>query len=116
MMITMFLNAMCLVQALCGADCSGQEGQSQRFDCSDWLVKDTSPARFHPAASHCRICCLYVLSLPGATAKRLNLPSEKQFWSRGITACAVCDGAAPIFRVGKIMTTTMCTIHLCPSI
>ncbi|QNP31073.1 FAD-dependent oxidoreductase [Cylindrospermopsis curvispora GIHE-G1] len=34
----------------------------------------------------------------GATAKRLGLPSEEQFWSRGISACAICDGATPIFR------------------
>ncbi len=34
----------------------------------------------------------------GATAKRLNLPGEELFWQRGISACAVCDGALPIFR------------------
>lgn len=34
----------------------------------------------------------------GATAKRLGLPSEDQFWSRGISACAICDGATPVFR------------------
>ncbi|MEC4892560.1 MAG: thioredoxin-disulfide reductase [Oscillatoria sp. PMC 1051.18] len=34
----------------------------------------------------------------GATAKRLNLPSENKFWSRGISACAICDGATPIFH------------------
>ncbi|MDI9636099.1 thioredoxin-disulfide reductase [Kamptonema cortianum] len=34
----------------------------------------------------------------GATAKRLNLPCEHQFWSHGISACAICDGATPIFR------------------
>ena len=34
----------------------------------------------------------------GATAKRLGLPSENQFWSRGISACAICDGATPIFH------------------
>lgn len=31
-------------------------------------------------------------------AKRLNLPSEPAYWSKGVTACAICDGAAPIFR------------------
>ena len=35
---------------------------------------------------------------PGATAKRLNLPGEKRLWTRGMSACAVCDGALPIFR------------------
>jgi len=34
----------------------------------------------------------------GATAKRLNLPGEDQLWQKGISACAVCDGALPIFR------------------
>ncbi|CAN0497443.1 unnamed protein product [Discosporangium mesarthrocarpum] len=37
-------------------------------------------------------------TVTGATAKRLGLPSEADFWSRGISACAICDGAAPIFR------------------
>jgi len=34
----------------------------------------------------------------GATAKRLGLPGEDQYWQRGMSACAVCDGALPIFR------------------
>ncbi len=34
----------------------------------------------------------------GATAKRLDLPGEQEYWQRGISACAVCDGALPIFR------------------
>lgn len=36
----------------------------------------------------------------GATAKRLDIPGadEKGFWQKGVTACAVCDGAMPIFR------------------
>ena len=34
----------------------------------------------------------------GASANRLNLPREEQFWSRGISACAICDGATPQFR------------------
>lgn len=34
----------------------------------------------------------------GASAKRLNLPGEDTYWQSGISACAVCDGAVPIFR------------------
>lgn len=34
----------------------------------------------------------------GATAKRLNLPGEQEYWNQGISACAICDGATPIFK------------------
>lgn len=36
----------------------------------------------------------------GAQAQRLNVPGtgDNEFWQRGVTACAVCDGAMPIFR------------------
>lgn len=34
----------------------------------------------------------------GATAKKLNLPSEAKLWNKGISACAVCDGGLPFFR------------------
>ncbi|NDC82107.1 thioredoxin-disulfide reductase [bacterium] len=34
----------------------------------------------------------------GATAKRMRIPGEDTYWQRGISACAVCDGALPMFR------------------
>ena len=34
----------------------------------------------------------------GAKANRLELPNENLFWSKGISACAICDGATPQFR------------------
>ena len=39
-----------------------------------------------------------VIIATGATAKRLGLNCENQFWSHGISACAICDGASPIFH------------------
>jgi thioredoxin reductase (NADPH) len=41
-----------------------------------------------------------VIIATGATAKRLDIEGagDKEFWQKGVTACAVCDGAAPIFR------------------
>lgn len=34
----------------------------------------------------------------GATAKRMWVPWEEQYWQKGISACAVCDGWLPLFR------------------
>lgn len=42
-----------------------------------------------------------VIIATGATAKRLNLPSEGTYWSKGISACAICDGASPLFKVRR---------------
>lgn len=39
-----------------------------------------------------------VILATGASAKRMNLPGEDVYWQSGISACAVCDGAVPIFR------------------
>ncbi len=39
-----------------------------------------------------------VIIATGATAKRLFLKGEDEYWQKGISACAVCDGALPIFR------------------
>ena len=39
-----------------------------------------------------------VIIATGASANRLGLPHEDRFWSRGISACAICDGATPQFR------------------
>lgn len=43
-----------------------------------------------------------VIVATGATAKRLRLPREDEFWSRGISACAICDGASPLFK-GQVL-------------
>lgn len=39
-----------------------------------------------------------IIITTGATAKRMGVPGEDTFWQKGISACAVCDGALPIFR------------------
>jgi thioredoxin reductase (NADPH) len=41
---------------------------------------------------------LTVIVATGARANYLGLPSEQQYKNKGVSACAVCDGALPIFR------------------
>ncbi len=45
-----------------------------------------------------KIEALAVIVATGARANYLGLESEKRFKNRGVSACAVCDGALPRFR------------------
>lgn len=65
-------------------------------------VKEVSFAKnpFKIEGTHHSFLAESVIIATGATANRLNIPgaNEGEFWQRGVTACAVCDGAMPIFR------------------
>lgn len=70
-----------------------------RIVTDDILKVDFSgrPFLLQPAAGpalHAR--CVIVAT--GASANWLGLPSEEKFKNRGVSACAVCDGALPRFR------------------
>ncbi|MEX0940565.1 MAG: thioredoxin-disulfide reductase [Candidatus Babeliales bacterium] len=45
-----------------------------------------------------------IIIATGATPKRLNCPGEDKYWGKGVTTCAVCDGAffkdKPVVIVG----------------
>ena len=45
-----------------------------------------------------------VIIATGASANRLDVDGTRdgEFWQRGVTACAVCDGAMPIFRNNEL--------------
>lgn len=43
---------------------------------------------------------LTVIISTGATPKTLGIPGEKEFWSKGVSACAKCD--APFFKKKKV--------------
>ena len=34
-----------------------------------------------------------IIIATGASPKRLNCPGEKEYWGKGVTSCAICDGA-----------------------
>lgn len=64
----------------------------------DVIAVDLSQRPFTVRSSEREVKAHSIIIATGATAKRLGLPSEPQFWSQGISACAICDGATPIFR------------------
>jgi thioredoxin reductase (NADPH) len=59
---------------------------------------DLSVRPFRISADGEEIRTQAVILATGASANRLGLPHEAQFWSQGISACAICDGATPQFR------------------
>ena len=59
---------------------------------------DLSQRPFRVTAEGRTIRAQALILATGASANRLQLPSEERFWSRGISACAICDGATPQFR------------------
>ncbi|AFY77248.1 MAG: thioredoxin-disulfide reductase [Hydrococcus sp. C42_A2020_068] len=64
----------------------------------DVIAVDLSQRPFTVRSSEREVKTHSIIIATGATAKRLGLPGETQFWSQGISACAICDGATPIFR------------------
>jgi thioredoxin reductase (NADPH) len=69
-----------------------------RIHTEDVTRADFSARPFTVASAEREVQAHAVIIATGATAKRLNLPSEPKLWNKGISACAVCDGALPIFR------------------
>ncbi len=43
-----------------------------------------------------------IIIATGASANRLGIKNEQFFWSKGISACAICDGATPQFREAEL--------------
>ncbi len=68
----------------------------------DVISVDLSQRPFTVRSSEREFKTNSIVIATGATAKRLGLPSEHAFWSRGISACAICDGATPVFRGAEL--------------
>ncbi len=58
---------------------------------------DSQPRKVIPAAGD-PVEAHTVVVATGARANYLGLPSEEEYKNKGVSACAVCDGALPIFR------------------
>ena len=63
---------------------------------------DLSQRPFTISSSERTVRAHSVVIATGATARRLNLPNEQTFWSKGISACAICDGASPLFKNNEV--------------
>jgi len=78
--------------------------QAQKFGTQilpeDVTSVDLSKRPFKVTGSSTSFLADTMIIATGASAKRLDVPGtrEGEFWQKGVTACAVCDGAAPIFR------------------
>ncbi len=59
---------------------------------------DLSKRPFRIKTSDSEVEAETVIIATGAIARRMRVPHEDDFWQRGISACAVCDGALPVFR------------------
>ncbi len=72
-----------------GAGIVTEEVESVDLGASPFTVK---PAEGEPVETHT------IIVATGAMANYLGLESEGKFKNRGVSACAVCDGALPRFR------------------
>ena len=59
---------------------------------------DLSKRPFRVQGSEHQVESQAVIVATGAVARRLHVPNEETLWNRGMSACAVCDGALPLFR------------------
>ena len=64
----------------------------------DAISIDLSHRQFTIITNTQKIKTNSIIISTGASANRLGLKNEKSFWSIGISACAICDGATPQFR------------------
>jgi thioredoxin reductase (NADPH) len=88
-----------------GEICEKFRAQSERFGTqifSETVTKvDLSSRPFKVCTDEKEVTASTIIIATGAVARRLVFPGSDEdngFWNKGISACAVCDGAAPMFR------------------
>jgi thioredoxin reductase (NADPH) len=69
-----------------------------RFITEDVEKVDLSRRPFVVDAGGRQYATRAIIVATGASARTLGIQSEKRLWNRGVSACATCDGALPIFR------------------
>ena len=81
--------------------------QSERFG-TEMVQEDVTSADFSQRpfvlkSENREVLAHSVIISTGATAKRMGVPNEEKMWNNGMSACAVCDGALPMFRNQPLM-------------
>jgi thioredoxin reductase (NADPH) len=78
------------------------ETQARRFNIEvfeeDVIEIEADSHPFHVKGTSNNIKTKAIIMATGAYAKKLDIPGNTEFWNKGISACAVCDGALPFFR------------------
>ncbi len=81
--------------------------QAERFGTGmvqqDVVEVDFSKRPFRIKSDETEVLANSVIIATGATAKRMGVPNEEKMWNNGMSACAVCDGALPMFRNQPLM-------------
>jgi thioredoxin reductase (NADPH) len=81
--------------------------QSERFG-TEMVQEDVTSADFSQRpfvlkSENRAVLAHSVIISTGAIAKRMGVPNEEKMWNNGMSACAVCDGALPMFRNQPLM-------------
>ena len=81
--------------------------QSERFG-TEMVQEDVTSADFSQRpfvlkSENREVRAHSVIISTGAIAKRMGVPNEEKMWNNGMSACAVCDGALPMFRNQPLM-------------
>ena len=81
--------------------------QSERFG-TEMVQEDVTSADFSQRpfvlkSENREVLAHSVIISTGAIAKRMGVPNEEKMWNNGMSACAVCDGALPMFRDQPLM-------------
>ncbi len=81
--------------------------QAERFGTEmvgqDVSEVDFSQQPFRIKSDDTEVLAHSVIIATGATASRMGVPNEEKMWNNGMSACAVCDGALPMFRNQPLM-------------
>lgn len=64
----------------------------------DVVSVDLKSQPFSVEGSKTKLEAQSLIIATGASSRKLDVPGVEKFWQKGVSTCAVCDGALPMFR------------------